>query len=102
MCPPVVGAVPSQAYPNRAPVTRQTSHRAGSRFGPGLGDLRVYDAADVEMFSGDAERSVRDLRAAPRYGRAVASASRVAQPGATPTQGPLPDITASAEVFSRQ
>jgi agmatinase len=64
-----------------------TSHRAGTRFGPnairqacylahdgsrpslalrtdGLRDLRVYDAGDVEMFSGDAERSVRDLRAA--------------------------------------
>ena len=24
------------------------------------GDLTVYDAGDVEMFSGDAERSVRD------------------------------------------
>ncbi|CAM5715871.1 MULTISPECIES: agmatinase family protein [Streptomyces] len=30
----------------------------------GLRDLRAYDAGDVEMFSGDAERSVRDLRTA--------------------------------------
>src|SRR6266699_3148397 len=64
-----------------------TSNRAGARFGPqlirqtdylphdgsrpslalrvdGLRDLRVYDAGDVEMFSGDAARSVRDLQAA--------------------------------------
>ena len=27
-------------------------------------DLTVYDAGDVEMFSGDAERSVRDLQRA--------------------------------------
>jgi agmatinase len=30
----------------------------------GLQDLRVFDAGDVEMFSGDAERSVRDLQQA--------------------------------------
>jgi agmatinase len=70
-----------------APFDGGTSHRAGTRFGPqyirqtcylphdgsrpsialrvdGLRDLRVYDAGDVEMFSGDAERSVRDLQAA--------------------------------------
>ncbi|HEY1971387.1 MAG TPA: agmatinase [Pseudonocardia sp.] len=71
-----------------APFDGGTSHRAGTRFGPqhirqscylphdgsrpslalrvdGLGaDLTVYDAGDVEMFSGDAERSVRDLQAA--------------------------------------
>ena len=71
-----------------APFDGGTSHRAGTRFGPqyirqtcylphdgsrpslalrvdGLGsDLRVYDAGDVEMYSGDAERSVRDLQAA--------------------------------------
>jgi agmatinase len=70
-----------------APFDGGTSHRAGSRFGPqyirqtcylahdgsrpslalgvdGLRDLRVYDAGDVEMFSGDAARSVRDLQAA--------------------------------------
>ncbi len=29
-----------------------------------LRDLRGYDAGDVEMFSGDAERSVRDLQTA--------------------------------------
>jgi agmatinase len=71
-----------------APFDGGTSHRAGTRFGPqyirqscylphdgarpslalrvdGLGtDLRVYDAGDVEMYSGDAARSVRDLQAA--------------------------------------
>jgi agmatinase len=70
-----------------APFDGGTSNRAGTRFGPqyirqtdylphsgsrpslalrvdGLQDLTVYDAGDVEMFSGDAERSVRDLQAA--------------------------------------
>jgi agmatinase len=70
-----------------APFDGGTSHRPGTRFGPqyirqtcylphdgsrpslamrvdGLQDLRVYDAGDVELFSGDAERSVRDLQAA--------------------------------------
>jgi agmatinase len=70
-----------------APFDGGTSHRAGTRFGPQyirqtcylphdasrpslalrvdpLQDLRVYDAGDVEMFSGDAARSVRDLQAA--------------------------------------
>ncbi|KAB2339502.1 agmatinase [Actinomadura rudentiformis] len=70
-----------------APFDGGTSHRAGTRFGPqyirqscylpqngsrpslalrvdALADLRVYDAGDVEMFSGDAERSVRDLQEA--------------------------------------
>jgi agmatinase len=70
-----------------APFDGGTSHRPGTRFGPqyirqtcylphdgsrpslamrvdGLRDLRVYDAGDVELFSGDAERSVRDLQAA--------------------------------------
>ena len=70
-----------------APFDGGTSYRSGARFGPqyirqtdylphdgsrpslalrtdGLKDLRVYDAGDVEMFSGDAARSVRDLQAA--------------------------------------
>jgi agmatinase len=70
-----------------APFDGGTSHRPGTRFGPqyirqtcylppdgsrpslalrvdGLKDLRVYDAGDVEMFSGDAERSVADLQTA--------------------------------------
>lgn len=70
-----------------APFDGGTSHRAGTRFGPqyirqtcylphdgsrpslamrvdGLRDLKVYDAGDVELFSGDAARSVRDLQAA--------------------------------------
>jgi agmatinase len=70
-----------------APFDGGTSYRSGTRFGPqyirqtcylghdgsrpslamrvdGLQDLRVLDAGDVEMFSGDAERSVRDLQQA--------------------------------------
>lgn len=70
-----------------APFDGGTSHRPGARFGPqyvrqscylpfdgsrpslalrvdGLKDLRVYDAGDVELYSGDAERSVRDLQTA--------------------------------------
>ncbi|MGW4488241.1 agmatinase [Amycolatopsis sp. NPDC004368] len=70
-----------------APFDGGTSHRAGTRFGPqyirqscylpadgsrpslalrvdALQDLRVFDAGDVEMYSGDAERSVRALQAA--------------------------------------
>jgi agmatinase len=70
-----------------APFDGGTSHRPGTRFGPqyirqtcylphdgsrpslalrvdGLTDLHVYDAGDVEMYSGDAERSVRDLQQA--------------------------------------
>jgi agmatinase len=80
-----------------APFDGGTSHRAGARFGPraireacylphdgsrpslalrvdGLRDLRVYDAGDVEMYSGDAERSVRDLQVAVH---AVASTGAV-------------------------
>ncbi len=67
-----------------APFDGGTSYRSGARFGPsalraacylehdgsrpslamrvdGLRDLRVYDAGDVEMFSGDAERSCAAL-----------------------------------------
>src|ERR1700710_724398 len=70
-----------------APFDGGTSHRSGTRFGPqhirqtcylprdgsrpslamrvdGLQDLRVFDAGDVELFSGDAARSVVDLQAA--------------------------------------
>ena len=70
-----------------APFDGGTSYRSGARFGPqhvrqtcylphdgsrpslalrvdGLADLVVYDAGDVEMYAGDAERSVRDLQAA--------------------------------------
>src|SRR5260370_28439632 len=70
-----------------APLDGGTNYRSGTRFGPsalrqacylpqdgsrpslalrvdGLRDLRVYDAGDVEMFSGDAARSVRDLQVA--------------------------------------
>ncbi len=70
-----------------APFDGGTSHRPGTRFGPGamrqacyiaqngsrpslalrtdgLRDLRVYDGGDVECFSGDIERSIRDIEAA--------------------------------------
>ncbi|MGH3586823.1 MAG: agmatinase family protein, partial [Pseudonocardia sp.] len=70
-----------------APFDGSTSHRPGTRFGPqairmtdylphdatrpslplrvdGLADLRVLDAGDVEMFSGDAERSLAALEEA--------------------------------------
>ena len=80
-----------------APFDGGTSHRPGARFGPqhirqgcylppdgsrpslalrvdGLRDLQVYDAGDVEMYSGDAERSVRDLQHAVH---AVAAAGAI-------------------------
>jgi agmatinase len=70
-----------------APFDGGTSYRSGARFGPyairttdylphdgsrpslplrtdALADLVVRDAGDVEMFSGDAQRSCRDLEAA--------------------------------------
>ncbi len=70
-----------------APFDGGTSHRPGTRFGPyairqacylphdgsrphlalrtdALRDLDVRDAGDVEMYSGDAERSIADLEAA--------------------------------------
>jgi agmatinase len=70
-----------------APFDGGTTHRPGTRFGPqairttdylphdgsrpslalrtdGLADLTVYDAGDVEMFSGDAVTSLASLRAA--------------------------------------
>ena len=80
-----------------APFDGGTSHRPGTRFGPqyirqscylphdgsrpslalrvdALKDLRVLDAGDVMMFSGDAERSVRDLQEAVH---AVAAAGAI-------------------------
>jgi agmatinase len=80
-----------------APFDGGTSHRPGTRFGPaairqacylphdgsrpslalrvdGLRDLRVFDAGDVEMFSGDIERSLSALEHAVY---AVASAGAV-------------------------
>ncbi|WP_111510209.1 agmatinase [Mycobacterium kyogaense] len=70
-----------------APFDGGTSHRAGTRFGPqfmrqtdynphdgsrpslamrvdALRDVTVYDAGDVEMFAGDAAKSVADLQKA--------------------------------------
>jgi agmatinase len=81
-----------------APFDGGTSHRPGTRFGPqairstdylahdgtrpslalrtdGLRDLKVYDAGDVEMFSGDVLRSLADLRT---------EVAKVVQAGAVP------------------
>ncbi|WP_163505835.1 agmatinase [Fodinicola acaciae] len=81
-----------------APFDGGTSHRPGTRFGPqairgtdylphdgsrpslalradGLRDLRVVDAGDVEMFSGDAAKSLADLEVA---------VEKVARAGAIP------------------
>ena len=81
-----------------APFDGGTSYRSGARFGPsalraacylehdgsrpslamgvdGLRDLRVYDAGDVEMYSGDAARSCTALEAVVQ---------RVAEAGAIP------------------
>lgn len=81
-----------------APFDGGTSYRSGARFGPqairmacylahdgsrpslamrtdGLTDLRVVDAGDVEMFSGDAARSCADLEAVVQ---------RIAESGAMP------------------
>jgi agmatinase len=81
-----------------APFDGGTSYRSGARFGPqalrqtcylphdgsrpslalrvdGLKDLRVLDMGDVEMFSGDAEASVRALEA---------TIQRISQAGAIP------------------
>lgn len=80
-----------------APFDGGTSHRPGTRFGPsairqacylphdgsrpslalrvdGLKDLCVYDAGDVEMFSGDIERSLAALETAVH---AVAAAGAI-------------------------
>jgi agmatinase len=80
-----------------APFDGGTSHRSGARFGPaairsacylphdgsrpslalrvdGLQDLRVLDAGDVEMFSGDAARSCAVLEDAVHV---VASAGAI-------------------------
>ena len=81
-----------------APYDGGTSYRSGTRLGPsairtadylphdasrpslalrvdGLADLRVLDAGDVEMFSGDAQRSLHDLESA---------VTRVAEAGVVP------------------
>jgi agmatinase len=93
------GAVPADAdvVIVGAPYDGGTSHRPGTRFGPGalrqacylpqdgsrpslalrvdgLQDLRVYDAGDVEMFSGDAVRSLDALATAVK---AVAAAGAI-------------------------
>lgn len=99
-----------------APFDGGTSHRPGTRFGPmairqacylphdgsrpslalrvdGLQDLKVYDAGDVEMFSGEIERSLKALESAVHA---------VAESGAIPVvlggdhSIALPDVTGVA------
>ena len=99
-----------------APFDGGTSHRPGARFGPmairstcylpqdgsrphlalrvdALRDIRVLDAGDVEMYSGDVERSISSLAAAVH---------KVAGSGAVPLvlggdhTVPLPDATGVA------
>jgi agmatinase len=94
-----LGALPADAdvVIVGAPYDGGTSHRPGTRFGPGavrqacylpqdgsrpslalrvdgLRDLRVYDAGDVEMFGGDAVKSLDALEAAVQN---VASAGAI-------------------------
>ena len=65
------GHVTPGGYPLRAAADTADLLPAARRVRPSLAlrvdalqDLRVYDAGDVEMFSGDAARSVRDLQEA--------------------------------------
>ncbi|HEX2308622.1 MAG TPA: arginase family protein [Jatrophihabitantaceae bacterium] len=89
-CPAAIGRTQRPfrsrcGHPRRTGRRRHTSFRARARFGPqyirqscylpqdgsrpalrvdALRDLSVLDAGDVEMYSGDAARSVLDLQAA--------------------------------------
>src|SRR6266508_481987 len=101
-----------------APFDGGTSHRPGTRFGPqairqacylphdgsrpslalrvdGLADLRVVDAGDVEMYSGDVERSIGSLEAAVH---AVADAGAVPVVLGGDHTIALPDATGVARV----
>ena len=83
-----------------APFDGGTSHRPGTRFGPmairqtcylgqdgsrphlalrvdALRDIRVVDAGDVEMYSGDVERSIASLEEAVFTVAALADATAV-------------------------
>ena len=100
-----------------APFDGGTSHRPGTRFGPGairaacylphdgsrpslalrvdaLRDLRVYDAGDVEMYSGDVPRSIVSLQQAVATIAAVGAIPVVLGGDHTVT---LPDATGVAE-----
>ncbi|MBA2739259.1 MAG: arginase family protein, partial [Nocardioidaceae bacterium] len=99
-----------------APFDGGTSHRPGTRFGPqairqacylpadgsrphlalrtdALRDLDVRDAGDVEMYSGDAERSIADLEAAVQAVTAAGAVPLVLGGDHTVT---LPDATGVA------
>ncbi len=101
-----------------APFDGGTSHRPGTRFGPqairqacylphdgsrpslalrvdGLADLRVVDAGDVEMYSGDVERSIGSLETAVH---AVADAGAVPVVLGGDHTIALPDATGVARV----
>ncbi|CAN5887401.1 agmatinase [soil metagenome] len=102
-----------------APFDGGTSHRPGTRFGPqairqacylpqdgsrphlalrtdALVDLDVRDAGDVEMYSGDAERSIADLEAAVHAVTAAGAVPVVLGGDHTVT---LPDATGVARHF---
>ncbi len=99
-----------------APFDGGTSFRPGARFGPTairqacylphdgsrpslalrvdpLSDLKVYDAGDVEMFSGDAERSIAALEACVR---SVAAARAIPVVLGGDHTIALPDVTGVA------
>ncbi len=102
-----------------APFDGGTSHRPGTRFGPmairmtdylphdasrpslamrtdGLRDLRVVDAGDVEMFSGDIERALGVLEAAVQ---SVAAAGAIPLVLGGDHSIALPDATGVANVL---
>ena len=96
-----------------APFDGGTSHRPGTRFGPqairmtdylphdgsrpslalrtdGLRDLRVVDAGDVEMYSGDIETALPALRGGGREGRPGPAPSRSSSAATTRSPSPTP------------
>jgi agmatinase len=106
----------AQAVVIGAPYDGGTSYRSGARFGPrairaacylehdgrrpslalrvdGLADLGVVDAGDVEMFSGDAQRSLAALEAAVGT---VAAAGKIPVVLGGDHSVALPDVTGVA------
>ena len=106
-----------------APFDGGTSYRSGTRFGPqairmtdylphdgsrpslalrtdGLTDLNVYDAGDVEMYSGDIEVALPALEAAVREGgrgrRHPGRRSAATTRSPTPTPRAAPTCSARA------
>ena len=107
-----------------APFDGGTSHRPGARFGPfairttdylphdgsrpslalrvdGLQDLRVVDAGDVEMYSGDIERAGRLEQAVDTVAPAAPSRWCWAATTRSPTPTPRASPTSSATAGSR-